>query len=146
MPIEQTHTGLAGWAPRAAAELGFELNGVAHRLVRRASWPAQAAAEEIVGQMTVAGEQHLILRASPPAGPAKGAPVPLSRILTHREIEIAILMAEGQCDKQIARALGISGHTVREYTRRAMGKLKVSKRTAIVSYVLNALSLGGGPD
>jgi DNA-binding CsgD family transcriptional regulator len=123
-------------------DLVFELGGTVHRLMQRSAWPAQAGAggstSEVVGQMVFRGEQHLILRAGPCSG-EEDAIAPLSKLLTRREIEIAVLMAEGLCDKQIARALGISCHTVREHTRRVMCKLKVGKRTAIVSYVVTAL-------
>ncbi|WP_454882891.1 response regulator transcription factor [Sphingomonas oryzagri] len=50
-----------------------------------------------------------------------------------------MLVANGDCDEEIARALGISGYTVREHIRRTFAKLGVSRRTAIVSYVLRSL-------
>lgn len=56
--------------------------------------------------------------------------------LTCRELQIATLIADGKCDKEIARQLGISSYTVREHLRRIFAKLKVCKRTALVSRML----------
>ena len=57
-------------------------------------------------------------------------------ILTRRELQIAMLIADGKCDKEIATKLGISGYTVREHIRRIFAKLKIGRRSAIVSYVM----------
>ncbi|MES2057893.1 MAG: LuxR C-terminal-related transcriptional regulator [Pseudomonadota bacterium] len=56
--------------------------------------------------------------------------------LTRRELQIAMLIADGKCDKEIARQLGISSYTVREHLRRIFAKLKVGKRSAVVSWML----------
>jgi DNA-binding CsgD family transcriptional regulator len=41
-------------------------------------------------------------------------------------MQIIWLIADGKCDKEIARALGISGYTVREHVRRTCAKLGCS--------------------
>lgn len=56
--------------------------------------------------------------------------------LTSREIQISYLIAEGKCDKEIARQLGISMYTVREHLRRIFSKLNVCRRSAVVSWIL----------
>jgi DNA-binding NarL/FixJ family response regulator len=49
--------------------------------------------------------------------------------LTTREVEILRLLAKGPTNKQIARALGISDHTVRNHVNNILEKLDVSDRT-----------------
>jgi DNA-binding NarL/FixJ family response regulator len=52
--------------------------------------------------------------------------------LTPRELQVLRLMAEGQSNKAIARALGISEHTVKFHVNAILGKLNVSSRTEAV--------------
>jgi len=62
---------------------------------------------------------------------------PRSRILTHREFEIAGLVAQGFVNKQIADILGISRHTVNSYTRRIFSKLGVNNRAHMVAVLMS---------
>lgn len=91
-----------------------------------------------VGRITCSGTPYTLYEAEPqdpgPAGPAESAP--LAEILTRRELQVALLITDGRCDKEIARHLGISGYTVREHIRRTFAKLKISRRSAIVAAVL----------
>lgn len=57
--------------------------------------------------------------------------------LTPREKEVAKLLAQGQQDKQIARALDISLHTARRHVERVLSKTGCQNRTEA------ALKLGG---
>jgi DNA-binding NarL/FixJ family response regulator len=50
--------------------------------------------------------------------------------LTQREIEVAILLAQGRTNTAIANALHISTHTARHHTQRILGKLGVHSRAA----------------
>ncbi len=52
--------------------------------------------------------------------------------LTPREIEVLRLMAEGHQNKEIARLLGISEHTVKFHVNAILGKLSVQSRTEAV--------------
>jgi two-component system nitrate/nitrite response regulator NarL len=52
--------------------------------------------------------------------------------LTPRELQVLRLMAEGQSNKVIARALGISEHTVKFHVNAILGKLNVASRTEAV--------------
>ena len=52
--------------------------------------------------------------------------------LTPRELQVLRLMAEGQSNKAIARALGISEHTVKFHVNAILGKLNVQSRTEAV--------------
>lgn len=87
----------------------------------------------LVGRICCAGTGYLIYAPvevePPPPSPAE--------ILTRRELQVAMLIADGHCDKEIARRLGISGYTVREHIRRIFAKLNLGRRSAIVAYLLN---------
>jgi len=48
--------------------------------------------------------------------------------LTRREVEVALLLAEGCSNSTVARRLGISPHTARHHTQRVLGKLGVRSR------------------
>jgi DNA-binding NarL/FixJ family response regulator len=52
--------------------------------------------------------------------------------LTPRELQVLRLIAEGQSNKEIARALGISEHTVKFHVNAILGKLNVQSRTEAV--------------
>ena len=65
-----------------------------------------------------------------PHAPAEGA-APVEP-LSNRELEVLAGMAEGQSNKQIARALGISEHTVKFHINAIMGKLGAQSRTEAV--------------
>jgi DNA-binding NarL/FixJ family response regulator len=55
--------------------------------------------------------------------------------LTPRELEIAVLVADGRDAKAIARYLRISFHTVREHLSRIYGKLGLHKQTELATCV-----------
>ncbi|MBI4787488.1 MAG: response regulator transcription factor [Chloroflexi bacterium] len=63
-------------------------------------------------------------RIQPPAPPAEQ--------LTPREIQVLQLLAEGAPNKEIARRLGISEHTVKFHVNAILGKLNVQSRTEAV--------------
>jgi DNA-binding NarL/FixJ family response regulator len=48
--------------------------------------------------------------------------------LTRREVQVAILLAQGRSNQAIARELGISAHTARHHTQRVLSKLDVHSR------------------
>ncbi len=55
--------------------------------------------------------------------------VAMAARLTERESEILLLLAEGQNNQQISRALGLRVKTVQNYVSRILDKLQVSDRT-----------------
>ena len=91
-----------------------------------------------VGRITCSGTPYTLYEAEPqePGAARQVEPAPLAEILTRRELQVALLISDGRCDKEIARHLGISGYTVREHIRRMFAKLKISRRSAIVASVL----------
>ena len=61
---------------------------------------------------------------------------PALRRLTERETDVLRLLAAGRSNKEIARALCITSHTVKAHVTRILHKLDVESRTeAAVMYV-----------
>jgi DNA-binding CsgD family transcriptional regulator len=56
-------------------------------------------------------------------------------LLTRRESEVAVLLAEGRDLESIARALGIEGTAVRQYLKRVFGKTGVHTQAALVALI-----------
>jgi DNA-binding CsgD family transcriptional regulator len=70
------------------------------------------------------------------AGPGARAPLaPAGAVLSAREIEIVRLMVQGLADKEIARRLEISAHTVSNHVRNIRRKTGTSNRMAAASVV-----------
>lgn len=65
----------------------------------------------------------------PPGNPAAVA----SLGLTPREVEVLGLLASGQANKEIARAMGVSPNTVKTHLARLYEKLGVASRTAAIA-------------
>jgi DNA-binding NarL/FixJ family response regulator len=59
--------------------------------------------------------------------------------LSHREVEVLRLVAEGLSNKQVGAELGLSENTVKTHLTRIMGKLNVHDRTSLA---MKAVSLG----
>lgn len=49
--------------------------------------------------------------------------------MTAREVDVALLLAEGCSNETVAQRLGISPHTARHHTQRVLGKLGVHSRS-----------------
>ena len=61
--------------------------------------------------------------------PAAAAPqLQIEYGMTPRQVEVALLLAEGCSNITVARRLGISPHTARHHTQRVLGKLGVHSR------------------
>jgi DNA-binding CsgD family transcriptional regulator len=69
---------------------------------------------------------------------APAGPDPVER-LTPRELEIALLIAAGCCNKTVGRRLGISAHTVGAHLGRIYAKLDLHKRTELTVCVVHRL-------
>ncbi|MFD9574681.1 response regulator transcription factor [Streptomyces sp. NPDC059982] len=51
--------------------------------------------------------------------------------LSHRELRVASLIAQGQTNKQIGRTLGISLNTVKNHNKRILAKMGLRSRTEV---------------
>jgi DNA-binding NarL/FixJ family response regulator len=95
--------------------------------------PLDASPEEI-GAAVYALAQGLIVL-TPRAGglPRPSAPAdPAAETLTEREMQVLQLLAQGQANKQIAAALGISEHTVKFHVSAIFARLDAASRTEAV--------------
>ena len=124
------------------AGVAFELLGEPFLLMPEQTWLAlqiargdQAALRQrACGRVRIAGARHVILDAAvDEPSPTLGGSI--ARVLTRREFEIAVQVAQGDGNKDIARRLGISPFTVREHIRRICHKLGVRSRTCIAAAV-----------
>ena len=115
-----THAAGAG-ALRILLDLGAGLRPLLQELLSRAVAPA------FIGRL---------LAPCPPA-PAVVAPVPPNRpadmLLTNREMDVLLLLAQRLTDKEIAQILIISPRTVKKHTYSICQKLEASNRRAAVS-------------
>ncbi len=86
--------------------------------------------------------------ASPPAGPAEQVREGRHPVLTQREQEIARHVALGLTNRQIAERLVIAPGTVRTHVERILGKLGLTSRVQIATWVVRPeghSSAGGAP-
>lgn len=95
--------------------------------------PGHTFAQSVVGQIETPHGNYVILNHDRPDGERGGTG---TEGLSRRELEVAVLIADGKCDKEIARQLGISNYTVREHIRRIFAKLKVCRRSAVIARLL----------
>jgi DNA-binding CsgD family transcriptional regulator len=133
------------------SEFRFEIDGREFVAVDRDSWRHGGEADthmndDVVGEVNVVGRGYVIVASDPaPAEPVPAEPVVvepvvvepgISELLSRRELQVAHLIADGRCDKEIARQLAISIYTVREHIRRIFGKLHVCRRGGIIVKLL----------
>lgn len=107
--------------------------GIRGAISRDASSDEIEAAIEAVHAGLVAfssGSMPDLLSASRPAAEALAEP------LSDRELEVLNLIAEGQSNKLIAHALGISEHTVKTHVASIFVKLGAASRTEAVSQAI----------
>jgi NarL family two-component system response regulator YdfI len=99
--------------------------------------PRDAEADEITAAVRAAAAGLLVGRPESlmpilPSTPLSHTAPGLEE-LTPREIEVLHMMAEGEGNKQIARRLGISEHTVKFHVGSILGKLGAASRTEAVT-------------
>ncbi|MDP1702482.1 MAG: LuxR C-terminal-related transcriptional regulator [Aestuariivirga sp.] len=120
----------------------FEAGGRQYEAIPRGQWRAMRYVPALMGSCRRAGSiiidkvSHVLLERL-----ESGAPLDsknLATVLTARELQIAFLIADGKCDKVVARELGISDNTVREHLRRVFHKLQITKRTSLVARLLRS--------
>jgi DNA-binding NarL/FixJ family response regulator len=75
-----------------------------------------------------------LLPATEPAAPepphSAPAPAPQPEVLSGREAEVLALVAKGLANKQVARTLGISEHTVKVHLNNVYRRIGVNDRTS----------------
>lgn len=111
-----------------------------------------AAAVMALGERTEAAEHlatarsifeslgaHHAARRCKPTGRRRGRP-PLPRFaqLTPRELDVAVRVAEGLTDREVAQALGVSDRTVSKHVSNILRKIGAKRRTQIVRFVIHS--------
>ncbi len=83
-------------------------------------------------------EQAVLVSVQSSATPALPAPDDVRQRfgLTRREAEVALLLAEGLSNAQMAERLFVSPHTARHHVENVMGKLEVVSRAAVAARLL----------
>lgn len=143
-PVDGTLPHLeAGTDGPALVVLAANPNGetISHALRHgaRAVLPRDARAEEIIAAVDAAALGLVVLPAESaallalPSAPSRTAPQPGVETLTPRELEVLTMLAEGMGNKQIARRLGISEHTVKFHVGSILAKLGAGSRTEAVT-------------
>jgi DNA-binding NarL/FixJ family response regulator len=122
----------------------FEAGGRQYEAVSRGEWramrhvPAQMGSCRRAGSIIINKVSHVLLEHIESGTTAVSKN--LATVLTARELQIAFLIADGKCDKAVARELGISDNTVREHLRRVFHKLQITKRTSLVVLLVKSCS------
>jgi DNA-binding NarL/FixJ family response regulator len=83
-----------------------------------------------ITRFIVGGQLCLIVAAKESTQPPESDEI--QSLLTERELQIAVLVALGKVNKQIAKQLHISEWTVATYLRRMFAKLRVDSRAALI--------------
>ncbi|WP_375699800.1 response regulator [Pseudophaeobacter sp. TrK17] len=67
---------------------------------------------------------------------SSGLPKPVHDSLSQRQLELMVYLAQGKSNKEIARELGISPHTVRAHMSVLFEKLDLNSRSAAAAYAV----------
>lgn len=113
------------WPKRKLDDLPRELQSLTRRIVANANQSLRAPPWELVLLDVVVDGTRCRLERVRQHGDE-------FRLLSPREREITVSIAQGQTNQAIARDLGISEWTVNTYVRRAFAKLGVRSRAALV--------------
>lgn len=83
------------------------------------------------------GQEHLFRLLTPGLTPVATPNDQVAVQLTRREKEVVQLVAEGLSNRQIAKQLYLSPHTVNAHLQAIFRKLEISSRTALIRFALN---------
>ena len=96
------------------------------------------------GQIWINTEQlHIVMEALVKASPMRVVDVKGRNLLAKRETEVALLISEGLNNREVARHLGLSEHTVSNYLFRIYEKLGISTRVELVLYTVRCFQQRG---
>lgn len=92
---------------------------------------------EVVGQLRIGEHSYIVTllmdnETGSPRQPENNHEKNPSDVLTKRELQIVMLVADGKPNKQIAQQLKISEWTVSTHLRRIFAKLDVDSRAAMI--------------
>ena len=109
----------------------------------RLRWDLEALSIQIIGEFDTMAEARrsgldtdIIVTPPDDASAAEDRDSAFEEALTHRELEVLELLAEGLPNKGIADRLGISDQTVKFHIASIMGKLGASNRVETVRHAV----------
>jgi len=122
--------------------IGFQRTGDAAGVPVARTVRTRGAAYRLRGTLLAASpfgaDGAVMVSVTPDAGPALPSPEALRARhgLTRREAEVALLLAEGASNADLAARLFISPHTARHHTEQVFGKLGLTSRKALALRLL----------
>ncbi len=135
----------AGWAlagARARVLAGKALAALGDRDAAVSTLESAASALRACGATGPLGEAHRELRRLGKRIGATGRRRSRAETgvaaLTPRELEVALLVADGRTNKEIAEQLFLSGRTVESHLGRIFAKLQVSSRAAVAGMIVRS--------
>jgi DNA-binding NarL/FixJ family response regulator len=125
---------------KSKAAFHFTIDGQEFIAINREMWSEEqnaatvegSVSRDVLGEIVTSLGGYVVLADDTPVTTEPN----VADLLSRRELQVALLVADGRCDKEIARQLAISIYTVREHLRRIFAKLNVCRRTAIIARVL----------
>ena len=81
---------------------------------------------------------HSVIDALAQLAPLRVVNASCLQLLTKREEEVVRLLAEGMSNRDIARELKFSAHTVKNYLFKIFDKLEVSSHVELVLYAISS--------
>lgn len=116
--------------------------------IQRMARDIATAADDVCTARTALGrpQPHRDAKcASSPVAVSLAAETSIKSRLSHREIEVVSLMAEGKSNRAIATHLVISEGTVKTHVKHILRKLKASNRAEAVFRYMRMTAVHGGP-
>ena len=92
-------------------------------------------ATSVVGELVLSDRRFIIVKQERSSLVSTNA----VDLLTRRELQIALLVAAGKVNKQIAHRLGISSYTVSSYLKRIFLKLNCRTRAEMAAQVIETM-------
>ena len=128
---EITHTGETAGQVLALIEADEALRQVSLKITREDTLCKSNQNGRVVGTIVIGGIRFAVLAEERDASDTSEGLLKL----TNREMQIACLVRQGACNKQIARRLRISPYTVASYLKRMFPKLGCTSRTELAAIV-----------
>jgi DNA-binding CsgD family transcriptional regulator len=122
----------------------FRIQGTLCRVLAEESLDADSDREPseqsppllMLGALVLDGKRYTIVCESEATTSNTRTRARVTDLLTRRELEVAMLVSEGEGNKQVADRLCLSEWTVSTYLRRIYAKLGVRSRAAMVARIV----------
>jgi DNA-binding CsgD family transcriptional regulator len=124
----------------AYAKLGHVLTDRGDRETAEAAFAtARSIVDEIALKISDEAQRALFLREADALFPSRGATSQRDRgTLTRRELEVAVLIARGHSNREIAQSLSIGERTVESHVTNILSRLGFTNRAEIAVWTVSA--------